>query len=168
MGGSGARGYQDYAKGAILFRGINPLSLDNKGRLSVPVRYRQQLLNTAEGELILTVDFDRCLLLYPLSVWVDVEQKLIQLSSTHPRARALKRLLLGHAEECSMDASGRILLPAPLREFARLDKRVVLVGQGNKFEIWDEQAWHVWRETLLAGGGDEDSEPLPDLDSLAF
>lgn len=134
----------------------------------MPVRYRQQLLDAAEGQLILTVDLDRCLLLYPLSVWEDVERKLVQLSSTHPRARALKRLLLGHAEECGMDASGRILLPAPLREFAHLDKRVVLVGQGNKFEIWDEQTWHDWREALLTGGRDEDGEPLPDLDSLAF
>ena len=67
-----------------------------------------------------------------------------------------------------MDASGRILLPAPLREFANLDKRVVLVGQGNKFEIWNEQAWQDWREALLSGHGDDDGEPLPDLDSLAF
>ena len=151
-----------------LFRGISSLSLDSKGRLSIPVRYRQLLLDLAAGQLILTVDFDRCLLLYPLPVWEDVERQLIQLSSTHSRARALKRLLLGHAEECGMDANGRILLPGPLREFAHLDKRVALVGQGNKFEIWDEQAWHDWRETLLAGSGEDDSEPLPDLDSLAF
>ncbi|MCP5159024.1 MAG: division/cell wall cluster transcriptional repressor MraZ [Gammaproteobacteria bacterium] len=151
-----------------MFRGINPLSLDVKGRLSMPARYRQYLLDAAEGRLVLTVDLDRCLLLYPLPVWEDVERKLIQLSSTHPRARALKRLLLGHAEECGMDASGRILLPGPLREFAHLDKRVVLVGQGNKFEIWDEQAWYDWREALLASGKDDESEPLPDLDSLAF
>ncbi|HRX70470.1 MAG: division/cell wall cluster transcriptional repressor MraZ [Candidatus Competibacteraceae bacterium] len=151
-----------------VFRGITPLSLDAKGRLSMPVRYRQSLLDAAEGRLILTVDIDRCLLLYPLLAWEDVERKLLQLSSTHPRARALKRLLLGHAEECGMDASGRILLPGPLREFAHLDKRVVLVGQGNKFEIWDEPAWNTWREMLLAGGGDDGNEPLPDLDSLAF
>jgi MraZ protein len=67
-----------------------------------------------------------------------------------PRARALKRLLLGHAEDCGLDASGRILLPAPLREFANLEKQVVLVGQGNKFEIWNEQAWNAWRDALLA------------------
>jgi MraZ protein len=151
-----------------LFRGINPLSLDAKGRLSMPVRYRQHLLDTADGQLILTVDRDRCLLLYPLPVWTEVERKLIQLSSVNARARALKRLLLGHAEECGMDASGRILLPAPLREFANLDKRVVMVGQGNKFEIWNEQAWQDWREALLSSRGDDEGESLPDLDSLAF
>lgn len=134
----------------------------------MPVRYRQQVLDTAAGQLILTVDRDRCLLLYPLPVWEAVEQKLIQLSSVNTHARALKRLLLGHAEECGMDASGRILLPAPLREFANLNKRVVLVGQGNKFEIWNEQYWQDWRETLLSGVEDAESEPLPELDSLAF
>ncbi len=151
-----------------MFRGINLLSLDAKGRLSMPARYRQQVLDAAEGQLILTVDRDRCLLLYPLPVWEEVEQKLLQLSSVNVRARALKRLLLGHAEECGMDASGRILLPAPLREFAHLDKRVVLVGQGNKFEIWNEQAWQDWREALLSSQENDDSESLPDLDSLSF
>jgi MraZ protein len=66
-----------------------------------------------------------------------------------------------------MDGSGRILLPGPLREFANLDKRVVLVGQGNKFEIWNEPAWQDWREALLSSQGD-DSESPPDLDSLSF
>lgn len=151
-----------------MFRGINPLSLDAKGRLSIPVRYRQHLVDTAAGQLILTVDRDRCLLLYSLPAWEEVERKLIQLSSVNVRARALKRLLLGHAEECGMDAHGRILLPTPLREFAHLDKRVVMVGQGNKFEIWNEQAWQDWREALLSGQGEENGESLPDLDSLAF
>lgn len=151
-----------------LFRGISPLSLDAKNRLVMPVRYRQHLLDTADGQLILTVDRDRCLLLYPLPVWEALEHKLIQISSVNARARALKRLLLGHAEECAMDTNGRILLPAPLREFASLDKRVVLVGQGNKFEIWNETAWQDWREALLSGRGDDQGESLPDLDSLAF
>lgn len=151
-----------------MFRGISPLSLDAKGRLSMPVRYRQEVLDTAAGQLILTVDRDGCLLLYPLPVWEDVERKLLRLSSVNLRARALKRLLLGHAEECAMDASGRILLPAPLREFAHLDKRVVLVGQGNKFEIWNELAWQDWREALLSSQGDNDGESLADLDALAF
>ena len=150
-----------------MFRGINPLSLDGKGRLAVPAKYRQHLLETAGGQLVLTIDRDRCLLLYPFPVWENVERQLIQLSSTNPRARALKRLLLGHAEECVLDANGRILLPAPLREFAHLEKRVVLVGQGNKFEIWNEQAWNDWRDALLAGEADHGGS-LPELDALAF
>lgn len=149
-----------------MFRGISPLTLDSKGRLSIPAKYRQALQDAAAGQVIVTVDQDRCLLLYPLPIWESIERQLIQLSSTHARARALKRLLLGHAEECCLDASGRIVLPAPLREFANLDKRVVLVGQGNKFEIWDEQAWQAWRDRLLADGAG--GAALPDLDALAF
>lgn len=151
----------------MLFRGVNPLSLDNKGRISIPVKYRQCLSEAGAGQVIVTADRDRCLLLYPLNVWEEVERQIIQLSSTNKRTRALKRLMLGHAEECGLDASGRILLPAPLREFAHLEGRVVLVGQGNKFEIWNEQAWNVWREALLTGE-EEDGGSLPDLDRLAF
>lgn len=150
-----------------MFRGLHRLSLDNKGRLSIPAVYRQRLLEASDGRMVLTVDRDRCLLLYPLNTWEDIERKLIQLSSTHKRARALKRLLLGHAEECCLDAGGRILLPEPLREFASLEKRVVLLGQGNKFEIWNEEGWQTWRDSMLADG-DDDGDPMPDLDSLAF
>lgn len=150
-----------------MFRGLHRLSLDNKGRLSIPAVYRQRLLEASDGRMVLTVDRDRCLLLYPLNTWEDIERKLIQLSSTNKRARALKRLLLGHAEECCLDAGGRILLPEPLREFASLEKRVVLLGQGNKFEIWNEESWQAWRDSVLADG-DDDGDPMPDLDSLAF
>jgi len=135
--------------------------------LSIPAVYRQRLLEASDGRMVLTVDRDRCLLLYPLNTWEDIERKLIQLSSTHKRARALKRLLLGHAEECCLDAGGRILLPEPLREFASLEKRVVLLGQGNKFEIWNEEGWQAWRDSVLTDG-DDDGDPMPDLDSLAF
>ena len=150
-----------------MFRGIHQLSLDNKGRLSIPAAYRQRLLDASEGRTVLTIDRDRCLLLYPLKIWEEIECQLIRLSSTNKRARALKRLLLGHAEECELDTGGRILLPGPLREFAGLEKRVVLVGQGNKFEIWNEPAWQAWCDAAL-DGGDDDGEPMPDLDALAF
>lgn len=149
-----------------MFRGIHRLSLDNKGRLSIPAVYRQRLLDTSHGQMVLTVDRDRCLLLYPLGVWEALETKLIELSSTNKRARALKRLLMGHAEECSLDTGGRILLPNPLREFANLEKRVVLLGQGNKFEIWNEAAWIAWCEAELAN--EDDGSSMPDLDTLAF
>lgn len=151
-----------------MFRGINSLSLDNKGRMSVPAKYRHCLGESCAGQLVVTIDRDRCLLIYPLPTWEEVEQKLIQLSSTNKRARELKRLLLGHAEDCEMDTQGRILLPTPLREFARLDKRVVLVGQGNKFEIWDEQTWYRLRDHWL-NEEDRDMGDLPaDLESLSF
>ncbi len=126
------------------------------------------MLDMSNGQVVLTVDRDRCLLLYPLPVWEEIEHKLIQLSSTNKRTRALKRLLMGHAEECCLDANGRILLPMPLRAFATLEKQVVLVGQGNKLEIWNESAWSAWREALLADDDHDQDGSLPDLDSLAF
>ena len=150
-----------------MFRGINPLTLDSKGRLAVPAKYRESLLESGAGELVLTIDRDRCLLLYPLAVWEEVEQKLIRLSSTNRQARGLKRLLLGHAEECAMDGQGRILIPAPLREFACLDKYVVLVGQGNKLELWDEPTWYQLRDQWLAETG-RDSDLPADVEILSF
>lgn len=150
-----------------MFRGIHQLSLDNKGRLAVPTVYRQCLLDTVDGRVVLTVDRDRCLLLYPLNVWERIEQQLIQLSSVNKRARALKRLMMGYAQVCQLDAAGRLLIPGLLREFAQLEKSVVMVGQGNKFEIWSEAAWQAWCEAELAGQND-DGESTPDLDALAF
>ncbi|HYQ91871.1 MAG TPA: division/cell wall cluster transcriptional repressor MraZ [Candidatus Competibacteraceae bacterium] len=150
-----------------MFRGINSLTLDNKGRLAVPTKYRNNLRESCAGQLVLTIDRDRCLLLYPLPVWEEVEQKLIQLSSSNRQARGLKRLLLGHDEECEMDGQGRILIPGTLREFAGLDKHVVLVGQGNKFELWDEQTWYQRREQWLAETGRDSALPA-DLETLSF
>lgn len=150
-----------------MFRGVNPLTLDNKSRLAVPAKYRERLQEICGGQLVLTIDRDRCLLIYPLPAWEEVERKLVLLSSTNRQARGLKRLLLGHAEEYSMDGQGRILIPAPLKEFAHLDRQVVLVGQGNKFELWDEPTWHQLRDRWLAEI-EHDSELPADLESLSF
>lgn len=149
-----------------MFRGLTALSLDAKGRLAIPTRYRAGLQEVCEGQLVVTIDRDRCLLIYPLAQWEEVEYKLVRLSSTDPRARSLKRLLLGHAEECEMDGQGRILLSAPLRDFARLERRVVLVGQGNKFELWDEQTWYRLRDQWLDERDEGDLST--DLESLSF
>lgn len=115
----------------------------------MPTRYRRRLQENCEGQMVLTIDADRCLLLYPLPVWETIEQQLIELPSADATSRALKRLLLGHAEECALDGSGRLLLSAPLREFAGLGKKIVLVGQGNKFELWDETAWYRQRDDWI-------------------
>ncbi|EON89537.1 division/cell wall cluster transcriptional repressor MraZ [Plesiomonas shigelloides subsp. oncorhynchi] len=125
-----------------MFRGALSLSLDSKGRLAIPTRYRDHLLNECLGQLICTIDIHQpCLLLYPLPQWEFIEQKLAGLSSMVPEERRIQRLLLGHAAECEMDSAGRILLPATLRSYAQLHKELMLVGQLNKFEIWDADAW---------------------------
>jgi len=128
--------------GRALFRGINAINLDAKGRLAVPSKYRDRLREHCEGQLIVTVDRDRCLLIYPLPEWEVIERKLASLPNLDAQTRRLQRLLIGYATECVMDGHSRILLPPPLREFAALEKRIVVIGQGEKFELWDEQQWN--------------------------
>ncbi|KAA3627556.1 MAG: transcriptional regulator MraZ [Proteobacteria bacterium] len=135
-----------------MFRGVNTLNLDAKGRLAIPTRYREPLQEQSNGSLVITVDPDHCLLVYPLPAWIEIERQLMRLPALDPEVRRMQRLLVGHAADCEIDSSGRVLLPPPLREFAKLDKRVVLVGQGNKFELWEESAWNARRETWLADG----------------
>lgn len=132
-----------------MFRGVATLNLDSKGRLAVPSRYRDALQNQAEGRVVVTADPSQCLLLFPLPEWEPIEKKLNSLSSFNPQTRSLQRLLVGNAHDLELDASGRILLPAMLRDFAGLEKTVVLVGQGVKFELWSEARWQAQMEQAL-------------------
>ena len=148
--------------GAMMYRGINTLALDSKGRLAIPARYRDDITQQCQGKLILTVDRDHCLLLYPLPEWEEIERKLVRLPSFNAQSRRLQRLLIGHATECEADGNGRILLPQPLREFASIDKSAVMIGQGNKFEIWAESTWHERRAEWLTQELDTKEEDMPD------
>ncbi|QUY49073.1 division/cell wall cluster transcriptional repressor MraZ [Serratia plymuthica] len=126
-----------------MFRGATMVNLDSKGRLAVPTRYRELLNEQSQGQMVCTIDLHQsCLLLYPLPEWEIIEQKLSRLSSMNPAERRVQRLLLGHASECQMDSAGRLLLATTLRQHAGLTKEVMLVGQFNKFELWDEQTWY--------------------------
>lgn len=136
-----------------MFRGLNQVSLDAKGRLAIPVRYREALAEAAGGELVATVDRDRCLLLYPRPRWEEIERELAGLPSLQPETRAIQRMLLGHAAEMQMDSHGRILLPPALREYAELDHKVVMIGQGHRFEIWSETRWAEVTRQWTAGVG---------------
>ncbi len=134
----------------VMFRGINAVNIDVKGRIAIPMRYRQCLCDEFDGQLVLTIDTEqRCLLMYPFSVWEEIEKKITALPSFHPETRRIQRLLIGHATEIALDSHGRILLLPLLREYAGLDKRVILLGQGNKFEIWDEHMWGTCRDAWL-------------------
>lgn len=132
-----------------MFQGAAQLNLDGKGRLAIPARHRDMLLAHCAGQLVLTADADGCLLLYPQPEWQPIREKLMQLSAFNPRIRALQRFLVGYAEDVVMDAAGRVLVSPTLRTFAALDKRLMLVGQGNKFEIWDEARWQAQHEKLM-------------------
>ena len=148
-----------------MFRGVTQLSLDAKGRLAIPARYRSELTSTCSGHLIVTVDPSKCLLIYPQPAWEPIEQKLNNLSSFDSKTRNLQRLLVGNASDVEMDAAGRILLPPPLRLFAGLSKDVVLVGQGTKFELWDEVQWNLQIEDALAF---KDGDMPPELDGFSL
>ena len=150
-----------------MFRGVSKVTLDAKGRLAIPSRYRERLESRSEGHLIVTVDLDYCLLIYPLPDWEEIERKLIRLPSLNKDARQLQRLMLGHATELEMDSHGRILLPRELREFASLVRRATLIGQGKKFELWDEDNWSARRDEWLAGGNETTDLPA-ELETLSL
>ena len=151
-----------------MFRGVSILNLDAKGRLAIPARYREQLQACCASRLVITVDADHCLLIYPEPNWVEIERKLERLPSFNPTARKLQRLYIGHAQDVEMDAQGRVLLPPSLRSFASLDKRVALVGQSNKFELWDEDAWVGRRDQWLSEADLQQMETATDFASLSI
>ena len=151
-----------------MFRGANKVTLDSKGRMVMPTRYRERLNERCQGRLVVTVDRDQCLLIYPLPDWEEIERKLVRLPALNKQARRLVRLMVGYATELEMDAHGRILLSRELREFAQLDRQAVLIGQGNKFELWDEERWNARRDEWL-NGDDSDYADLPqELESLSL
>ena len=149
-----------------MFRGATKVTLDAKGRFAIPTRYRERIAARCEGQLIATVDKDYCLLIYPYPEWEEIERKLMRLSSMNKKSRRLQRLMVGHATEVEIDGHGRILLSRELREFAELGSQAVLIGQGNKFELWDEERWNAKRDEWLS---DEDETDLPaELESLSL
>lgn len=143
---------------STVFRGINAINLDAKGRMSIPTRYRGDLEKSL-NQVVVTIDTeDPCLLLYPFPEWEILEQKLESLPSFHREARRVQRLLVGHATELELDSSGRILLPLILREHAKVEREVLLVGQGKKFEIWAD---HIWKQDRQSWINAKENKELP-------
>jgi MraZ protein len=125
-----------------MFGGVTHLIVDPKNRVSVPARYRDELLGQFCGKVTITLESAQCLLLYPEKNWIIVRDKIQNLSTgAHPLVKSYQRLVLGYAETIDMDKSGRILLPGSLKNLVQLDKDVVLVGLGNRFELWDKAKW---------------------------
>ncbi len=141
------------------FEGVSELTLDAKGRLAVPTRYREHLIERCGGRLMITVDaLQRCLAIYPLTEWELIRPSLNQLSSLNSKTSHVKRVILGSATEVEMDKTGRVLIPPKLRKHALLDRKIILAGQGKKFELWDEQKWDELVDTLPELG-----DELPDV-----
>ncbi len=151
-----------------MFRGASSLNLDAKGRIAIPTRYRDQLVDICASHLVITVDKDHCLLIYPKHTWLEIEEKLKALPSFNEAARNLQRLYIGNAHEIDMDGQGRVLLPQELRRYAGLDKKVALVGQINKFELWDEETWNARQEAWLQELDMSKLDLPPELESLSI
>ena len=134
-----------------MLRGATELSIDAKGRMALPAPERERMRNVyGSAEMILTINFqERCLWLYPLEEWDRIEKILAAQSSLDKNIVRMKRLLLGHAKDCSLDAQGRIALSPFLRDYAKLGKKVVLMGQGNKYEIWDAEVFNTLRDSWI-------------------
>ena len=127
--------------------------MDAKGRMALPGRNRETVMVASEGRLVVTIDMrESCLVAYPLNEWETVQAKLESLSNINPQARLLQRLLIGHATDLELDSAGRLLLPAMLRDYAGLKKKLVLVGQGNKIEIWSAEHWQNRLDQWLEEG----------------
>jgi len=138
-----------------MFRGATSLSLDAKSRLAVPMRHREALQLQCAGNLVLTAHPHRCLLLYPQPAWEPIQAKMMALSSFDKQSSALQRLLVGYAEDVVLDGAGRMLVSPVLREFAGLDKEVMLVGQGSHFELWNMEAWRAQLVQVMHSEGFE-------------
>ena len=136
--------------------------------MALPTRHREVLLLASEGKLVVTIDMrEPCLLLYPLSEWEVVQRKLEALSNINRNARTLQRLLIGHATDLELDSAGRVLLPNLLREYAELNKKMVVEGQGNKLELWADDLWRArlkdWLEEQAQDGNEFDADTFTGL-----
>lgn len=142
-----------------MFTGEYQHALDNKGRVTIPSRLREAL-----GErFLITKGLDRCIFVYPLAEWARLQQKLRKLKMTNPQSRAFKRIVFSGAMEVESDKQGRVLIPNKLREYAGIEKDVILIGVGERVEIWSENAWNDYYEEADSNY-EELAEKLVDYD----
>ena len=142
-----------------MFRGVQHINLEDKGRMAVPSRQRELLSVISEGHVVLTVDTQApCLALYALPEWERIEADVQALPALNPAVKRFQRLVLGYASDLQLDNSGRVLVPPALRDYAKLEKRAVLVGQGNKLELWSED---LWQQECAAALAADSVEELP-------
>ncbi len=153
-----------------MLRGTHSINLDAKGRIAVPTRYREELSELCDRQMVITAAVNAkcagvrgCLWLYPLPEWEDVELKINKMPNFNPTAEKLKRFFLGNATDCDIDAQGRLLIPERLRSLAKLDKRLMIAGIGNKFEIWNEPEYGGHEDDWMEGGNSDGLDELKDV-----
>lgn len=132
-----------------MYLGSHSINMDAKGRMAIPARIRETLAADCAGKIVITANpeadpDERCLWVYPETEWAQILPKIQSLPDMQKVSRRTKRLMIGYATPLELDANGRVLVPPTLREYAGLDKKIMLVGQGNKLELWSESAWNNW------------------------
>ncbi len=146
------------------FLGSHAINMDAKGRIAIPTRVREELVQLCSGRLVLTAHTEeRCLLLYPEPQWQELKPQIEALPNMNKAARRLQRLLLGYATELELDSAGRVLLPPTLRDYARFEKKLMLIGQGKKLELWNEELWFAYLDEA------EDDADIPaEMEALSL
>ena len=144
--------------------------MDAKGRMAIPTRYRSVLEDICHGELVITIDMkSTCLTLSPLPEWRKFEEKVAALPALDDVGEMLSRFVVGQAKDLQIDNSGRVLIPQELRDYAQLDKKLILVGRTQRLELWSEENWNVERQRSqtnyrsMLGDRDKMSEQLKTL-----
>ncbi len=136
----------------VMFRGSCLLTVDDKGRIAVPARFRDPLARQGDGLVVATMYHDRGIAIYPMPVWEELEARLQELPSGDSANRALQEMILGHADERRLDGQGRLLLAPSLRRYAKLEREAELIGQGHKLVLWstqtEEQRYDNWAQIL--------------------
>lgn len=149
-----------------MFQGITSITIDAKGRVAIPTRFRDGIVDRGGPSVIVTAhQYDACLVLYPLTDWEEVVRRVSALPDGSPDVRNIKRRFIGQATESEIDAAGRILLPQLLRTFARIGKGAVMLGQGHRLEVWSEESWAANEQV----SGTLDASGLPEsIQQLSF
>ena len=141
-----------------MFRGITDITLDERGRMAMPTRYRDAFRDRSGGKLVMTIArHDPCLRIYAESDWAVLEDELTNLDDDDSENRRQQHMLIGFATDAELDGNGRVVIPQRLRDYARLERKVVMVGQPKRLELWNDQAWeakqNAWREDANQGIG---------------
>lgn len=124
-----------------MFRGRYEHTMTDKGRVSIPARFREVCREKYADETLIITNFDKCLVAYPLREWNDIENKVSSLPQFKQEVISFLRYLMGGAVDCPLDGQGRVLIPQPLRSHARIDKEVIMIGMLTRIEIWAKEVW---------------------------
>ncbi|WP_339668715.1 division/cell wall cluster transcriptional repressor MraZ [Dasania marina] len=148
-----------------MYQGNFAINMDAKGRLAIPTKVRETLQSDCGGSIVVTANTtEKCLLVYPEPRWQQKLPEIKNLSSTNKRAARIKRVVLGYATALEVDeGNGRVLIPPTLREYAGLEKKIVLVGQVDYLELWSEENWQSYLDEE-----DDDEEMPASLSEFSF